>query len=108
MAILSRLPIGAVRDFSHALDGPARERGGAVTPAEALETLRLHSGRRLGRGGSDPAGPIHILASHATPPVFDGPEDRNGLRNPTSCGSGRSTSTAGRPDGPPFAADRFA
>ncbi len=24
---------------------------------------------------------IHILASHPTPPVFDGPEDRNGLRN---------------------------
>lgn len=25
--------------------------------------------------------PIHILASHPTPPVFDGPEDRNGRRN---------------------------
>jgi hypothetical protein len=24
---------------------------------------------------------IHILVSHPTPPVFDGPEDRNGLRN---------------------------
>lgn len=24
---------------------------------------------------------IHVLASHPTPPVFDGPEDRNGLRN---------------------------
>ncbi len=24
---------------------------------------------------------VHILASHPTPPVFDGPEDRNGLRN---------------------------
>jgi len=24
---------------------------------------------------------IHILASHPTPPAFDGPEDRNGLRN---------------------------
>jgi endonuclease/exonuclease/phosphatase family metal-dependent hydrolase len=24
---------------------------------------------------------IHILASHPTPPVFDGPEDRNGKRN---------------------------
>jgi 3-phytase len=24
---------------------------------------------------------IHILASHPTPPVFDGPEDRNGTRN---------------------------
>lgn len=25
--------------------------------------------------------PIHLLASHPTPPAFDGPEDRNGLRN---------------------------
>jgi endonuclease/exonuclease/phosphatase family metal-dependent hydrolase len=27
------------------------------------------------------AGPLHLLAWHATPPVFDGPEDRNGKRN---------------------------
>jgi endonuclease/exonuclease/phosphatase family metal-dependent hydrolase len=25
--------------------------------------------------------PLHVLASHPTPPVFDGAEDRNGLRN---------------------------
>jgi hypothetical protein len=24
---------------------------------------------------------VHVLASHPTPPTFDGPEDRNGLRN---------------------------
>ncbi|ELR98903.1 esterase-like activity of phytase family protein [Gloeocapsa sp. PCC 73106] len=24
---------------------------------------------------------VHVLSSHPTPPVFDGPEDRNGLRN---------------------------
>ncbi|GGZ62041.1 endonuclease [Lysobacter xinjiangensis] len=28
-----------------------------------------------------PAGRIHVLAAHPTPPVFDGPENRNGLRN---------------------------
>ncbi len=27
------------------------------------------------------AAPLHILAFHATPPVFDGPEDQNGRRN---------------------------
>jgi hypothetical protein len=27
------------------------------------------------------ARPLHLLVSHPTPPVFDGPEDRNGLRN---------------------------
>jgi hypothetical protein len=24
---------------------------------------------------------IHLLTAHPTPPTFDGPEDRNGLRN---------------------------
>ncbi len=24
---------------------------------------------------------LHLLASHPTPPAFDGPEDRNGRRN---------------------------
>ena len=28
-----------------------------------------------------PSGQLHLLAWHATPPVFDGPEDRNGRRN---------------------------
>ncbi|MFO8184566.1 MAG: endonuclease/exonuclease/phosphatase family protein, partial [Candidatus Aegiribacteria sp.] len=28
-----------------------------------------------------PSGPLQLLAFHATPPVFDGPEDANGRRN---------------------------
>lgn len=28
-----------------------------------------------------PLGRVHLLAAHPTPPVFDGPENRNGLRN---------------------------
>lgn len=28
-----------------------------------------------------PQGTLHVLASHPTPPAFDGPEDRNGCRN---------------------------
>jgi hypothetical protein len=82
MAILSRVPIGAVRDFSDlpwmALPESA---AGAVTPPEALEALRLHSVAAWDVELLTPAGAIHILASHASPPVFDGPEDRNGLRN---------------------------
>jgi hypothetical protein len=31
--------------------------------------------------GARPAFTLHLLASHPTPPVFDGPEDRNGKRN---------------------------
>ena len=34
---------------------------------------------------------VHFLVSHPTPPVFDGPEDRNGTRNPTRSASGPTT-----------------
>ncbi|MEM7807325.1 MAG: endonuclease/exonuclease/phosphatase family protein [Planctomycetota bacterium] len=49
---------------------------------EALETLRLSSKNHvdvpIDVGGDEP---IHVLAAHPTPPVFDGEEDRNGRRN---------------------------
>jgi 3-phytase len=34
-----------------------------------------------GPGGSVARNVVHFLVSHPTPPVFDGPEDRNGTRN---------------------------
>jgi endonuclease/exonuclease/phosphatase family metal-dependent hydrolase len=49
--------------------------------AEELEDVRLSSKShwdlpiRIGRQT------VHFLVSHPTPPVFDGPEDRNGTRN---------------------------
>jgi hypothetical protein len=50
------------------------------SPAE-LNALRLSSKSHwdlpLLIGGKT----VHVLASHPTPPVFDGPEDRNGRRN---------------------------
>jgi hypothetical protein len=82
MALLSRHPIGAVRDFSDmpwvALPGATAPE---VTPAEVLETLPLHTVGAWDVQVLTPSGPFHVLASDATPPVFDGPEDRNGLRN---------------------------
>src|SRR3546814_8374415 len=43
--------------------------------------MRLSS-KSHGDGQMDtPTGTGHLLASHPTPPVFDGPEDRNGARN---------------------------
>lgn len=82
MAVLSRVPIGAVRDHSGlrwtSLPGNAAE---GVTPEAARETLRLHSVAAWDVELLTPDGPLHLLASHASPPVFDGPEDRNGLRN---------------------------
>ncbi|WP_428830121.1 endonuclease/exonuclease/phosphatase family protein [Cereibacter changlensis] len=83
MAILSRLPIdtAAVRDFSGLL---WRDLPGSLSPdegeARALQRLSTtghwEAPLRLPGGGS-----LRLLAWYATPPVFDGPEDRNGRRN---------------------------
>jgi hypothetical protein len=84
MAILSRLPLDAdaARDFSAFLwrDLPeARLPDGmsaVVQDVQRLATTGFWDVPVLTDGG-----PLHILAWHATPPVFDGPEDRNGKRN---------------------------
>lgn len=62
--------------------GPGGEEIGAWFDDDELRAVRLSSKShwdvpvRLAGGGV-----LHILASHPTPPVFDGPEDRNGRRN---------------------------
>ncbi len=49
---------------------------------EAVAALRLSSKSHWDVPVALPDGrTLHILASHPTPPVFDGAEDRNGLRN---------------------------
>ncbi len=82
MALLSRYPLGEIRDFTGVLwrDLPGNAAAG-VTPPEALDILRLHSVGAWDVEILTPGGPFHLLASHASAPVFDGPEDRNGLRN---------------------------
>ena len=96
MAILSRFPLEAetARTFRRLLwrDFAASE-GGANIPADpdsgapyyaaaAWEKLRLSSKSHWDVVAVLPGGRrLHLLASHPTPPVFDGPEDRNGLRN---------------------------
>lgn len=82
MALLSRLPVdeGGARDFSGFLwrDLP----GGLGTDRDELAAVQ-----RLATTGfwdvpvATASGPLHVLAWHATPPVFDGAEDRNGRRN---------------------------
>jgi hypothetical protein len=86
MALLSRLPVDAAgaRDFSAFLwrDLPDALRDGAGLSPEALALQRLPTTGhwdvplRLPQGGA-----LHVLAFLATPPVFDGQEDRNGRRN---------------------------
>ncbi|NJN20105.1 MAG: hypothetical protein HC812_01475 [Leptolyngbya sp. RL_3_1] len=50
------------------------------TPEE-LEVVRLSSKNHVDVPIQVNGDIIHVLASHPTPPVFDGPEDRNGTRN---------------------------
>lgn len=93
MVVLSKHPIATdeVRTFQHFLwkdmpgallpDDPATDAPADWYSPDELDVFRLSSkshwdvpievGRRT----------VHILASHPTPPTFDGPEDRNGLRN---------------------------
>lgn len=93
MAVLSKYPIDtdAVRTFQHFL---WKDMPGALlpddpnTPAAAdwysageLAVFRLSSKSHWDLPIDVNGNTVHALVSHPTPPVFDGPEDRNGLRN---------------------------
>lgn len=52
-----------------------------VHPDATWKQLRLSSKSHWDIPVLTPQGEIHFLASHPTPPTFDGPEDRNGQRN---------------------------
>ncbi|WP_353620370.1 endonuclease/exonuclease/phosphatase family protein [Paracoccus aerodenitrificans] len=81
MALLSRIPLGEVVDYSPSLwrDFPGNLIGDTLS-AEASEVLRLSDTAHWDVEILT-APPLHLLTFSATPPVFDGPEDRNGRRN---------------------------
>ncbi len=93
MVILSKYPFdsGAARTFQNFLwkDMPAAMLpDAAATPQQndflspaALAAFRLSSKSHWDAPIEIDGKAVHILASHPTPPVFDGPEDRNGKRN---------------------------
>lgn len=90
MLVLSRFPVdtGRVRTFQHfpwqALEDAARPAfpdGRSFYDDDTWAQLRLSSKSHWDLPIQAPGGTIHLLASHPTPPVFDGPEDRNGARN---------------------------
>ena len=60
---------------------PVRPDGAPFYSDEALEVLRLSSKSHWDVPVHVGGAVVHVLASHPTPPVFDGPEDRNGARN---------------------------
>lgn len=91
MLVLSKYPIDAaqVRTFQllrwSAMPGAARPldpRTGKSWYSDAVwPQLRLSSKSHWDVPVKTPTGTVHFLVSHPTPPVFDGPEDRNGARN---------------------------
>lgn len=91
MLVLSRHPIDVdrVRTFQtlkwSAMPGAAQpldpDSGQPWYPPDVWAQLRLSSKSHWDVPIRTPRGVVHLLASHPTPPVFDGPEDRNGARN---------------------------
>lgn len=91
MLVLSRYPIATrdVRTFQHFLwknlpDARAPRDPKTGEPwysADAWSRFPLSSKSHWDVPVETPLGRLHLLAAHPTPPVFDGPENRNGLRN---------------------------
>ncbi|MCB2092948.1 MAG: endonuclease/exonuclease/phosphatase family protein [Rhodobacteraceae bacterium] len=86
MAVLSRLPIdqAAAQDYSEFLwkDLPESLIDGARLSSGALAAQRLSTTAHWTVPVALPnGGRLTLLAYHASPPVFDGPEDRNGRRS---------------------------
>ncbi len=93
MVLLSKYPIleDQVRTFRTFLwkdmpgallpDDPATAEPKDWYSAEKLEVFRLSSKSHWDVPIEVAGRAVHLLASHPTPPVFDGSEDRNGTRN---------------------------
>ena len=85
MVVLSKYPIDAsgTRTFQHFLwrDMPGNLIPTPFYPPADVGVLRLSSKSHWDLPIEVAGRTIHVLASHPTPPVFDGPEDRNGRRN---------------------------
>jgi len=93
MAVYSRYPIltPLARTFQNFLwadmpgallpDDPATPAPADWYSAEELDVFRLSSKSHWDLPILVEGRIVHLLASHPTPPVFDGPEDRNGTRN---------------------------
>lgn len=88
MTVLSRFPINLERSFRYFkwqdMPGalvPLNEDGSNWYPPDIYQQIRLSSKSHWDIAVSINDQSIHFLVSHPTPPVFDGPEDRNGKRN---------------------------
>jgi len=90
-ALLSKFPLDLkqIRSYQNLLWSempnarqPMQTDGTPYYSKEAWATFRLSSKNHIDIPIKLPNGKtIHTILAHPTPPVFDGPEDRNGLRN---------------------------
>lgn len=88
MMVLSRFPMQLQRSFrlfkwADMPDArvPLNPDGSSYYPEAIWKELRLSSKNHWDIEITIEDQAVHFLASHPTPPVFDGPEDRNGARN---------------------------
>ncbi len=90
MAILSRFPIevSEVQEYSTLLWKDLPDNIFPLTASGPYPSTAAYDLQRLSSHGHwivpidhPDLGQFHILTFHASPPVFDGPEDRNGRRN---------------------------
>ncbi len=91
MALLSRYPIGETRVFNHILwqdfgPNPHAPQAGPFYPPALWPQLRLAAHSLWDVEVLAPSLTLHIIAAHPSPPVFDGPENANGLRNAAEIG----------------------
>lgn len=109
MALFSRFPLGPARTFQTLrwAEMPGNLMPQGFYPPDAAPLLRLSSKSHWDVAVETPEGRLRILASHPTPPVFDGPERRNARRNHDEVrfwidylgGAGWMTDDAGLPGG---------
>lgn len=89
MAVLSRYPfvLEEVEDYTSML---WKDLHGNIYPTqdgtpfggrEVFDAHRLSSRGHWVVPVQTPMGKLHVMSFHATPPLYDGPEDRNGRRN---------------------------
>ncbi|WP_136685326.1 endonuclease/exonuclease/phosphatase family protein [Falsirhodobacter xinxiangensis] len=85
MAVFSKheLDVDAIRSFQNFLwkDMPGNAMPEGFYDAEEQAILRLSSKSHWDVPVKIDGQTVHLIASHPTPPTFDGPEDRNGRRN---------------------------
>jgi endonuclease/exonuclease/phosphatase family metal-dependent hydrolase len=117
MLVLSRFPLGETRTFQRFRwqDLPGARIPAGFYSADELAVLPLSSKSHWDVPVDVGGRTVHVLAAHPTPPTFDGPEDRNGLRNADEIAFWRlyvsgdadalyddTDRSGGLPDGEPF------